>query len=207
MRVLIAGDNSLFRHGLKTQILTTLPDVVIMETDTYEDTINALTDCPDIDILLIDPTLDNANWRRCLTDIFKCSECDKIVIISSFQHYDDALFASRLGSVFGCLSTRSSPQVIASALGLILNGMPYRPPMTGKFWPDGLESPPIRKLSHRQNEALHFIGQGMSNKQIAYRMQLSESTVKLHINALLKNLNVHNRTHAVVTAQQYGILV
>jgi len=53
---------------------------------------------------------------------------------------------------------------------------------------------------------LELLGEGMSNKQIAFKMDVSEATVKLHINALLKNLEVDNRTQAVVSAQRLGFI-
>jgi DNA-binding NarL/FixJ family response regulator len=204
--MLIAADNSLFREGLEGQILKALPNAEIFKADTYQEAMDALADCSNIDMLLIDPTLGGADWRKCLTDVFKRSEFDKIVILSSFRRFDDMQYASTLGNVFGCLSKRSPPYIIASALGLMLGGAPYHPPMSGKLWPDGFESPAIKKLSPRQKEVLHYLAQGLSNKQIAYHMGLAEATVKLHTNALLRNFNAHNRTQAVIAAQRYGFL-
>lgn len=66
--------------------------------------------------------------------------------------------------------------------------------------PDG------KNLTTRQKEVLQYLSNGLSNKQIAYEMGVSEATVKLHINALLRHLHVENRTKAVVTAQRLGIL-
>jgi DNA-binding NarL/FixJ family response regulator len=206
MRMLIADDNSLFREGLEGQILKAAPDVSIFKADTCQDTMDTLADYPNIDMLLIDPTLSGADWRRCLSEVFKHSEFDKIVILSSFRHFDDMQYAFTLGNVFGCLSKHSPPYMIASALGLMLGGAPYRPSVSGKLWPDGFESPAVKKLSPRQKEVLRYLAQGLSNKQIAYHMSLAEATVKLHINALLRNFNVHNRTQAVIAAQRYGIL-
>jgi DNA-binding NarL/FixJ family response regulator len=167
---------------------------------------NLLADYPDIDMLLIDPTLGDADWRRCLADVFKRSNGYKIVILSPFRHLDDMQYAFSLGTVFGCLPKNSPPRVIASALDLLLSGLPYHPSMTGSFWPDGLGSRAVRRLSPRQTEVLHYLAQGLANKQIAYSMSISEATVKLHVNALLRNLNVRNRTHAVIVAQRYGFL-
>ena len=64
----------------------------------------------------------------------------------------------------------------------------------------------LKTLTNRQSQVLDLIAQGKSNKQIAYDMGVSESTVKLHINALLRTLHVSNRTQAVVTAQKMGII-
>ena len=64
----------------------------------------------------------------------------------------------------------------------------------------------VKTLTNRQSQVLDLIAQGKSNKQIAYDMGVSESTVKLHINALLRSLHVNNRTQAVITAQKIGLI-
>jgi DNA-binding NarL/FixJ family response regulator len=207
MRILIAADDSLFREGLGNLISEASPNASILQTDSWQNAMNILADYSDIDMLLIDPTLGDVDWRRCLADVFNHSDGYKIVLLSPFRHFDDMQYASSLGTVFGCLPQHSPPRVIASALGLLLSGTPYHPPMTGSLWPDGLEGRAVRKLSPRQKEALHYLAQGLANKQIAYSMSISEATVKLHVNALLRNLNVRNRTQAVVVAQRYGFLV
>ena len=64
----------------------------------------------------------------------------------------------------------------------------------------------IKILSPRQLDVLKLIAEGKSNKQIAFDLGLSEGTVKLHITAILKILNVYNRTGAVAQATTLGIL-
>ena len=64
----------------------------------------------------------------------------------------------------------------------------------------------IKSLTPRQIDVLRCISQGMSNKQIAYALGLTEGTVKLHVTAILKILNVYNRTGAVVEASRLGLI-
>ena len=63
-----------------------------------------------------------------------------------------------------------------------------------------------KHLTARQSEVLSYVAEGKSNKQIAYEMGVSEATVKLHINALLRAVGATNRTQAVVIAQKMGII-
>ena len=93
---------------------------------------------------------------------------------------------------------------------LVLNGGKYLPEAlldistgnTGNHQATGL----LKPLTNRQSQVLDLVAQGKSNKQIAYDMGVSEATVKLHINALLRSLHVTNRTPAVITAQQIGLI-
>ena len=63
-----------------------------------------------------------------------------------------------------------------------------------------------KTLTNRQQQVLGLVAQGMSNKQIAYELGLSEGTVKLHVTAILKLLNVNNRTGAVREAERLGVI-
>lgn len=63
-----------------------------------------------------------------------------------------------------------------------------------------------KKLTFRQQETLSFIAQGLPNKQIAFKMGISEATVKLHLNAIFHLLGASNRTQALIKAIKQGIV-
>lgn len=89
----------------------------------------------------------------------------------------------------------------AGHLGAV-GGLPSR----GPGYPPVAEPPPdTPPLTPRQREVLALLGQGKSNKEIARLLDLSEGTVKLHVTAILKSLNVSNRTGAVVAASRLGL--
>ena len=93
---------------------------------------------------------------------------------------------------------------MTSALKLVLDGGTYVPSTLLNRNTDNMGKNKI--LTHRQNQVLGLVAQGMSNKQIAYEIGVSEATVKLHINALLRSVGATNRTQAVITAQKMGII-
>ena len=112
--------------------------------------------------------------------------------------------------VSGYISKRSEPEVLNNALRLILEGGTYLPPSVlqptaGTIVQDS-QYRTGKTLTHRQNQVLGLVAQGLSNKQIAYEMGVSEATVKLHINALLRSVGATNRTQAVIMAQKMGII-
>ncbi len=63
----------------------------------------------------------------------------------------------------------------------------------------------MERLTKRQSEVVRLIAQGLPNKEIAYRLGVSESTVKLHVNAILKTFCVHNRIQALLVAQKSSL--
>ena len=97
-------------------------------------------------------------------------------------------------------------KVLNSALGLVLNGGTYFPPTLINQTNDSTNLANGKKLTNRQFEVLRYLSQGLSNKQIAYQMNVSEATVKLHINALLRAVGATNRTQAVIKAQKMGVI-
>jgi DNA-binding NarL/FixJ family response regulator len=112
--------------------------------------------------------------------------------------------------VSGYISKRSEKEVLNGALRLILEGGTYLPPSVLQPTTVAIVQDNTyrtgKSLTNRQNLVLGLVAQGLSNKQIAYEMGVSEATVKLHINALLRSVGATNRTQAVIMAQKMGII-
>jgi DNA-binding NarL/FixJ family response regulator len=138
-------------------------------------------------------------------------EIPLVVLSASESHYDikRVLDAGALGFI----TKSSSPAVMVSALQLVLAGGIYVPPLIVE--PDsGLhgqqDTAAFAALRHtglttRQMEVLRLLVQGNQNKVIARALDLSEGTVKIHVAAIFRALNVNNRTEAVLAAQRLGI--
>ena len=115
----------------------------------------------------------------------------------------------------GCIPTSSSIGVAAAALQLVAAGGLYFPRTAGQNEPppdpalrnvarQGLTSSLVAKLTPRERAVLELLEQGMANKIIAYRLSLSQSTVKAHVHSIISKLNVRNRTEAAVTWQHHA---
>jgi DNA-binding NarL/FixJ family response regulator len=112
-------------------------------------------------------------------------------------------------SLRGHIPTSSTLEIAKAALRLIFVGGSYSPraPHEGVSLncaaPGILEAslPIAPKLTSRENHVLELLMQGMANKIIAYRLGMSQSTVKVHVHNIIKKLNVRNRTEAAVTAR------
>jgi DNA-binding NarL/FixJ family response regulator len=72
--------------------------------------------------------------------------------------------------------------------------------------PGGALEPPLTELIERELEVLRLIGRGLSNREIADTLYLSEATVKTHVNRLLRKLSVRDRIQAVVLAYESGLV-
>ena len=135
-----------------------------------------------------------------------------VIVLSASDDRLHVLQAVNLGAA-GFIPKTSSSRVMLSALKLVLSGGVYLPPALLDQGDHGNEPPAAKTgaegaaafLTPRQREVLALLGQGKSNKEIARVLNLAEGTVKLHVTAILKALNVNNRTRAVVAASQLGL--
>ncbi len=214
MKILIADDHELFRDGLR-HVLTQLDGTVsIVEASDYPQAI-ALTETEaDIGIVLLDLGMPGMPWSEGLQSLRKTLPSDvPVIVLSASDDRRHVLQAVNLGAA-GFIPKTSSSRVMLSALKLVLSGGVYLPPaLLDQSGESGLAEgggTPSQEnsasfLTPRQREVLALLGQGKSNKEIARVLQLAEGTVKLHVTAILKALNVNNRTRAVVAASQLGL--
>lgn len=208
MKILIADDHALFRDGLALRLEEIAPDSVILQASGYAQVFKILKDETAPDMIILDTEMPDMQWQDALKEIRRTAPETAVAVISAAEDSRTARMILAAGAR-GYIPKRSEIKVLNNALKLILDGGTYIPPMLlenqqtqGNSSPNGT----IKNLTTRQSQVLDLIAQGKSNKQIAYDMGVSESTVKLHINALLRSLHVSNRTQAVVTAQKMGII-
>ena len=208
MKILIADDHALFRDGLALRLEQIAPEAVILQASNYAQIFKFIKSDSDIAIIILDIEMQDMPWMEALQEMRKLLPQTAIVVVSASE--DGRTIRSVMSTgVKGYIPKRSDIKVFDNALKLILDGGTYVPPVL-------INNPPINNLStkstglktltNRQSQVLDLIAQGKSNKQSAYDMGVSESTVKLHINALLRSLHVSNRTQAGVTAQKLGII-
>ena len=218
MKVLLADQHTLFRENLSNR-LQRFSYVTELQEVAGQNALNALAaGSKTFDLVFVDKELLGTGWREGLKRLIRSFPSARVIFMGDSEAPEDILDAFETG-VKGYLTKLSSDSLIMNALRMIIDGNVYVPAavLKGMVKSDGRKfSTKSRILSHtlpngksltvRQSEVLLHLSDGLSNKQIAYEMSVSEATVKLHINALLRNLRVENRTQAVVTAQRMGIL-
>jgi len=212
MKILIADDHELFRDGLRHVLDQLGGSLTIVEASDFSQAVAAVEREPDIDIVLLDLAMPGMTWNEGLSKLKELlPETVPLIVLSASDDRRHVLQAVNMGAA-GFIPKTSSSRVMLSALKLVLSGGVYLPPALleqSASQGDGL-SPlanenAVSFLTPRQREVLALLGQGKSNKEIARVLQLAEGTVKLHVTAILKALNVNNRTRAVVAASQLGL--
>ena len=212
MKVLIADDHALFRDGLSVHLEQIDPKAVIFQAGNFSQALKIAGDEKKLDLVIMDLDMPDMNWEEAIKDIKEKSSDARFVIMSASEDNRNIRKSLEYG-VCGYIPKRSETKVITGALKLILDGGTYLPPTVieagssaGAMSKNGSSSANGKKLTNRQSQVLELVAQGLSNKQIAYEMGVSEATVKLHINALLRAVGATNRTQAVIIAQKMGLI-
>ena len=211
MHVLIIDDHWVSRAGVR-QLLSLLDqDISLSEASGVEEALEIAAQAQDLNLILLDlvmPGMDPFDGLQALHR--KCPDVP-IVVFSVNEQRKDVLRTIDLGAM-GYIPKSSDAEEIISALKQVLAGSMYLPRgLMNKPEEDGASSDleagnfdAYRDLSNsltkRQLEVFHLLAKGLSNREIASAIDVSEHTVRIHISAILRTLKVANRTQAALIA-------
>lgn len=206
MRVLIADDHALFRDALGRLVEELDPLAGVAQVSSYAQALKILKNEQPFNMVIVDLEMqDLPSWEKGIDEIKNAANGARLVIVSAVENPRNIRNVLERGAN-GYISKRSESKILLNALKLVLDGGTYIPPVLLLQNTALPEKNNAKNLTNRQSQVLGLVAQGMSNKQIAYKMGVSEATVKLHINALLRSVGANNRTQAVITAQKMGII-
>jgi DNA-binding NarL/FixJ family response regulator len=210
MRILIVDDHALFRQGLRFLLRDLDPDLEVSEAADCNQAL-ALAENP-FNIVLLDLHMPGMVGLQALDMVREAFEASRIVVLSGEE--DPRLVRKAIdGGAAGFIPKSSTPEVLLSALRLVLADGIYLPkvalknlgeqdaPLVAEIDHDRLST----TLSERQVDVLRKAVQGKANKVIARELGISEGTVKAHLSAAFRALGVRNRTEAVYAAARSGI--
>ncbi|MFN3424072.1 MULTISPECIES: response regulator transcription factor [Novosphingobium] len=205
-RVLIVDDHSLVRDGLRSIFDDTFPDCTILEADSLESALAVLAEAGDVDLVLLDlniPDVAHLSGLEALRDAFPATPVVMVSGVTDRKVVRDALAAGAAGFVPKSLKRAA----IVEALGQVLSGEIYMPELEGDdsaAAEEDLIRSRIESLTPQQRVVLGHLVAGRLNKQIAYELDVSMTTIKAHVSAILQKMNVFSRTQAVIMAGKVG---
>lgn len=213
IRVLVVDDHSLFRRGL-IALLTGDPrfEVVGEAGDASEAQRRAAQTAPDV--ILLDNHLPGVHGVDALPGLREIAPRARIVLLTVSEDENDLARALRGGAQGYLLKTVDSDELAASIVRAVRGESVISPEMTSKLvsafqslTPTPAPVPtqeahadPMSRLSVREQEILGHIAQGSSNKEIARALGIAETTVKIHVQHILRKLNLSSRVQAAVFA-------
>jgi DNA-binding NarL/FixJ family response regulator len=210
MRLLLADDHPLFREGVKPVLEKLDAYIELVEATDYPSAFEAMHRAAlngGVDLALLDLYMPGMDGLEGIVRFRAAFPDTPVVVLSAAEQTEDIQQLLSEGAL-GYVTKSSSSEVILGALRLVLAGGVYVPP--GLMDQNGAvatipETVRTGSLTTRQIDVLRELAKGLSNKQIAKVLQVTEGTVKIHLAAVFRNLRVTNRTEAVLVAQKMGL--
>ena len=213
IKVMIIDEQAFFRAGVR-QTLSDQSDLEILECDPTQDVLQLVeANLPDVALLGSDlASLSGIELGRKIAQHFPNTK----VIVLSPDPNDEELFEVIKTAAVACLSKRASAEELASTIRRARSGeypinesLMTRPKVAKQVLNqfrgmartlEGIAAP----LTNRETQILTYVAEGNSNKEIARILAISEQTIKNHVSAILRKLNVNDRAHAVALALRSG---
>jgi DNA-binding NarL/FixJ family response regulator len=204
IRLVVADDHVVVRAGLE-QLVATFDDVDLVGS--AADGAEAVRLCVDLrpDVALMDlqmPSLDGiAATRRIARD----APATSVVVLTSFSDRERIISALDAGAV-GYILKDAPPEEVLGAIRAAARGeAPLDPKAASAVLAERRPPRTAERISEREREVLAMVAEGLPNKLIARRLEISEKTVKAHLTSVFRRIGVTDRTQAALWATQHGI--
>jgi two-component system, NarL family, response regulator LiaR len=200
VRVLLVDDHPVVRQGLRALLSTQDGIEVVGEADDGEAAV-AAAERLSPDVVLMDVVMPGMDGVEALRRIGERRPQTRVVMLTSYADERRAMEAVDAGAS-GFLLKDASPRDVAAAIRAAHRGEAVlHPSVAAKLLAERRRPPAAHAdLTARELEVLRLIARGLQNKQIAAQLHVSEKTVKTHVSAILRKLDVTDRTQAAVYA-------
>ena len=206
---IVADDHPLFREALIHAIGNCVESANIVEADSLDTLQRVVEENPQADLLFLDLSMPGVSGFSALAWIRNNHELLPTVIVSALD--DPAVIRRAIQHGASGFIPKSSPiGTLEEGIRAVLEGEVWLPPGID-VRDNQLESEEARiaaalsSLTPHQFRVLMMLGEGLLNKQIAYQLGVSEATIKAHVTAILRKMEVNNRTQAVLAVQRLQI--
>ena len=208
IRVLLADDHAIVRKGISA-LLATEPGIsVVAEAENGLQAVHqAALLQPDVILMdLVMPVLDGI---QAIARITENNRRARILVLTSFGTDEKVLPALKAGAL-GYLLKASGPDELVSAIRRMHSGESWIDPTVARKLLREIAEPPDRPsstqpLTARELEVLRLVAQGLSNREIAEELVISEATVRTHVSNMLGKLHLASRTQAALYALREGL--
>lgn len=203
--VLLVDDHAMFREALIMALTHAMPDLAVHPAATAHEALDVLDRHLGIGHVIMDYYLPDMAGAELLKRLSLRRSNVRILVLSASQDPEDERRAREAGAR-GFLNKSASCQELAAALKAINAADPPRDASAATAptrSPD--DAALLRTLTPRQSEVLRLMCDGLRNKEISERLNMTEKTVKTHVSAILGTLGVLNRTQATLVARRGGV--
>ncbi len=200
MRIVVADDHPLVREALVVTVMRAVAEAQVQQAHDF-DSLSAACQTWAPALALVDLNMPGMNSLEGLRTL-RSRYPTLALLVASGQEDPPTIRAVLATGVNGFFPKTGAPELLRSAIQLVLAGESYVPPgaLADHLGGEPPHRPDVTGLTPRQRDVLRRLLRGHSNKLIARDLGLTEGTVKIHIAAILRALGARNRTEAVVRA-------
>ncbi|PYZ94945.1 DNA-binding response regulator [Salipaludibacillus keqinensis] len=210
IKIMIVDDHAILRDGLKT-IFSMEEDLsVVSEAESGEEALTTLENGEEFpDLIIMDINLPKLDGVEMTKEVKRLYPHVKVLILTMYKHDEYFMSAIKGGADGYLLKDAPSEQVVDAARSLMLGEAVIHSSMTKKLLdlhqqPDGKKEED--ELTDREKDVLICLVKGLSNKEIAKELFISDKTVKIHVSKIFKKLAVKSRSQAVIYAIQHKLV-
>lgn len=200
----IADDHPLVRDALHG-LLDGVEDISVVGTaaDGHEAVALALEATPDV--VLIDLEMPQLDGIQAIRQLKQAGSTARVVVLTTFSDRERILGALDAGALGYLLKDADPDEIIRGIRAAAIGQSPLAPRAAQELISERAEARPGIELSPREREVLALVAEGLPNKLIARRLEISERTVKAHLTSIFAQLGVTDRTQAALWAHRHKI--
>jgi len=201
IRIFIVDDHPVVRAGL-TSMLATQQDIEVIATASSGAAALETLGTTPAEVMLLDLRMPGLSGVKTIQEIHRSGHPVRIIVLTSFETDEDIYRAIQSGAQ-GYLLKDTSLKEMIEAIKTVHGGKRYIPRDIAARLAERMMR---TELTPRELEILRMLAKGLKNKQIGKALNISDNTVKNHVNSVIEKLEVCDRTEAATTAIQRGIL-
>lgn len=205
---MLVDDHAILRDGLRNLLEVEEDIQVVGEAVSGEEAIDKIKEC-DLDVIIMDINMPNMNGVEVTRIVKKKYPLIKVLILTMHSHDEFFMAAIREGADGYLLKDAPFDQVIEAVRTVAKGESVIHPAMTKKllsFHQQKQQDEEEHALTEREMEVIQCLVEGLSNKEIAERLFISDKTVKIHVSKIFKKLNVKSRSQVVIYAVQHKLV-
>jgi len=204
IRVVLADDHAVVRQGL-SRLLGGFDEVELVGTASDGEEAVELAEREQPDVVLLDlqmPKLDGIGATRRIREVAPEA---RVVVLTDFSDREGIIDAFDAGATGYLLKDAEPAELLRAVQAAAAGDSPLAPRAARLLLESRTERQPVDDLTEREREVLRLVAEGLPNKLIARRLEISEKTVKAHLTSVFRRIGVDDRTQAALWATRHGL--
>ena len=204
IRLLIVDDHPMVRRGLG-ELFEAEEEIEVVGAVAGGEEAVATAAETEVDVVLMDVSMPGMDGIEATRRLIAAHPTTRVVMLTSFADHERVIDALDAGAIGYLLKEAESDELVRGVRAAARGESPLSPKAARAVLASRQTRRPLDELTARERDVLRLVGQGLANKQIAWRLGISEKTVKAHLTNVFQRIGVADRTQAALWVQRNPI--